>query len=170
MSRTLASKREPESYTLLRFIPQVKGSIPSFWRRAASGALTFSPALMRWVSVVISIWPRAILVWICRVWKKAVWPGSQPVGPLGTTTSMGAVVPTLAGAGRTLDSGVLRVLFHEVADAPAHHGVLPHEDFGRAAEGHASLLELHRPDVVDLNDEQLGVRRHALLHVLEVPM
>ena len=55
-----------------------------------------------------------------------------------------------------------------LADALPHHGVLAHEDLGGAAEGDAGLLDLLGADVVDLDDEALGVRRHELLHADEV--
>lgn len=39
-----------------------------------------------------------------RAWKKEIYDGSSPVGPGGTTTSTGAVTPTLATVSNLLDS------------------------------------------------------------------
>merc|ERR1719181_2759905 len=36
-----------------------------------------------------------------RAWKKEVWAGSRPVGPLGIVHEVGAMTPALAGAGLT---------------------------------------------------------------------
>merc|ERR1719238_2615351 len=36
-----------------------------------------------------------------RAWKKEVWAGSRPVGPLGIVQLHGAITPALAAAGFT---------------------------------------------------------------------
>ena len=55
MSRTLVSKREPESHTLTRFVLQIKGSMPIFLGRTDSKAWILWCFLVKWVLVVISI-------------------------------------------------------------------------------------------------------------------
>eukprot|EP01085_Mycamoeba_gemmipara_P000832 Mycagemm_TRINITY_DN10317_c2_g1::TRINITY_DN10317_c2_g1_i2::g.832::m.832 type:complete len:118 gc:universal TRINITY_DN10317_c2_g1_i2:601-248(-) len=70
----------------------------SLERRAASDWPTLSPFFRRRWSFWISTWPLLILEGMLSAWRKEVWVGSRPVGPAGTTTSLGARVPTLAGA------------------------------------------------------------------------
>lgn len=49
-------------------------------------------------STKISMVPLAILVGICRAWKKEVFSGPIPVLWAGILTSIGAIAPGLAGA------------------------------------------------------------------------
>ena len=60
------------------------------------------------------------------------------------------------------------VLLEELLEDLAHHGVLSHEDLALAAETDTGLLELVRTDVIDLDDEALGVSAKHLLHLVEV--
>jgi hypothetical protein len=48
---------------------------------AAAEAETFSPSLMIGTGLMISMAPLTILVAMLSAWKKAVCPGSRPVGP-----------------------------------------------------------------------------------------
>mmetsp|Transcript_10755 Transcript_10755/g.35628 ORF Transcript_10755/g.35628 Transcript_10755/m.35628 type:complete len:212 (+) Transcript_10755:401-1036(+) len=85
--------------------------MPSFSRRTASELPTFWPICKRSTGDTISIFPLTIFVAIWRVWKKFVWPGSQSVGPGGTTTWTGATAPTRAGAGTRFASITWRTSF-----------------------------------------------------------
>lgn len=74
-------------------------------------------------------------------------------------------------AAEDLDKGLLRgigVLLDELPQDLAHHGVLAHEDLALATETDTGLLELVGSDVVDLDDEALGVSAKHLLHAVEV--
>ena len=62
---------------------------------------TLLPSVMTLQSEMISMEPLLILVAMLSAWKKEVWAGSRPVGPLGMVTDMGAMTPALAAAGLT---------------------------------------------------------------------
>ena len=64
--------------------------------------------------------------------------------------------------------GVPGVLAEEDVDDLADTGVLPHQDGGRPTEGLADLLHLLRADIVDTDDEDLGVGAEELFDLLEV--
>mmetsp|Transcript_12835 Transcript_12835/g.17979 ORF Transcript_12835/g.17979 Transcript_12835/m.17979 type:complete len:200 (+) Transcript_12835:601-1200(+) len=81
----------------------------SFCRRAASELPTCSPLETSLSSDTISICPREILVGTLRAWNHWVWPGSQPVGPGGTTTSLSATCPARAEAGTRFSLMTLRI-------------------------------------------------------------
>jgi hypothetical protein len=60
------------------------------------------------------------------------------------------------------------VLFNILTDALTHHGVLSHEDFGASAKSTTGHLELLGTDIVDFDDEALGVLVEEELHASEV--
>lgn len=67
-----------------------------------------------------------------------------------------------------LGDGGVRVLLGKLPEDLAHHGVLAHEDLRLAAESDPGVLELLRANVVDIDNEGLGVGAEELLHLLEV--
>ncbi|ANB15442.1 hypothetical protein AWJ20_3070 [Sugiyamaella lignohabitans] len=80
-------------------------------RRVASEGPTLVPASTTKTSETISMVPRAILVGTPRAWKKEVLPGSIPVLPAGTQTSLGATAPARAGAATRLETMDSRMVF-----------------------------------------------------------
>jgi hypothetical protein len=64
-----------------------------------------------------------------------------------------------------LGSGVLDNI---LTDALAHHGVLSHEDFSFSAKSATGILELLGTNIVDFDDEALGVLVEEELHASEV--
>jgi len=62
-------------------------------------------------------------------------------------------------------SGVfLAVLLEDLS----HHGVLSHQDFGFSTKGLSGVLELLGTDIVNLNDEELGVGAQHVLEGIEI--
>ena len=64
--------------------------------------------------------------------------------------------------------GVTGMLLDERSHAAAHHGLLTEEEDGLTAEGLTDISDLLGGDVLDLDDEDLGVILEDLVEVLEV--
>jgi hypothetical protein len=64
--------------------------------------------------------------------------------------------------------GVLGVGLQERSEDLAHEGVLAHQNLSSATHLHAGVLHLLGADVVNLDDEHLGVLAEQTLHSLEV--
>jgi len=71
-------------------------------------------------------------------------------------------------AGLKVGKVVTRVLFDEVAKDLSHHGVLTHENLGTSTHLKTSLVHLERTNIVDRDNEHLGVGVKHLRHALEV--
>mmetsp|Transcript_28424 Transcript_28424/g.47008 ORF Transcript_28424/g.47008 Transcript_28424/m.47008 type:complete len:249 (+) Transcript_28424:194-940(+) len=73
-----------------------------------------------------------------------------------------------AAHGNELFHGGARIFFDKFLEDLAHHGILSHEDFGAAAKSLTSGLKLHGTNIVDFDNETLGVSAQELLHLHEV--
>jgi hypothetical protein len=64
--------------------------------------------------------------------------------------------------------GQVGVVLHLLANDLADHGVLAHQDDGVTTERDTDLLHLVRADIVDVDNEELGVALEQVLKLLEV--
>ena len=64
--------------------------------------------------------------------------------------------------------GVTGVLLDELSHAAADHGLLAEEEDSLTTQGLTDISDLLGGDVLDLNDEDLGVVLEDLVEVLEV--